>query len=71
MSTAELQGSVTTAVCSQMRPTRARFFILVFILVATIINFVDRTNLGIVAPAMSNELGLDKVQMGQIFAASG
>jgi MFS transporter, ACS family, D-galactonate transporter len=56
---------------SDARPTRVRFVILAFILIATIINFTDRTNLGIVAPALSKELGLDKAQMGQIFAAFG
>ncbi len=53
------------------RATRARFLILFFVLIATVINYVDRTNLGIVAPLMSKEIGLDKAQMGQIFAAFG
>ena len=38
---------------------------------ATIVSYVDRTNLGIAAPFMSKELTLDKAQMGQIFAAFG
>jgi MFS transporter, ACS family, D-galactonate transporter len=42
-----------------------------FILLATVISYLDRTNLGIAAPFMSKELSLDKVQMGQIFAAFG
>jgi ACS family D-galactonate transporter-like MFS transporter len=45
--------------------------ILFFILLATIISYVDRTNLGIAAPFLSKELALDKAQMGQIFAAFG
>ena len=53
------------------RPTRIRYVILFFILVATIVSYVDRTNLGIAAPFMSKELTLDKAQMGQIFAAFG
>jgi MFS transporter, ACS family, D-galactonate transporter len=53
------------------RPTRARFFIIAIILLATIISFVDRTNLGIVAPFLSKDLQLDKAQMGQLFAAFG
>ena len=44
---------------------------LFFILLATLVNFVDRTNLGVAAPFLSKELNLDKVQMGQIFAAFG
>ena len=72
MGTTSMQGAATMAADQTAeRPTRARFFILFFILLATIINYVDRTNLGIVAPAMSQDLGLDKAQMGQIFAAFG
>ncbi len=37
--------------------------------VATTINYVDRSNLSIVAPFLSKELGLDPVQMGLLFSA--
>src|SRR4051812_47176701 len=37
--------------------------------VATTINYVDRSNLSIVAPFLSKELGLDPVQMGYLFSA--
>jgi ACS family D-galactonate transporter-like MFS transporter len=50
------------------RPTRIRYYILVLILLATILNFVNRSSLGIVAPYMSKDIVLDKMQMGQIFA---
>jgi MFS transporter, ACS family, D-galactonate transporter len=53
------------------KPTRIRYFILALILVATILNYVDRTNLGVAAPFLSKELGFDKIQMGGIFAAFG
>jgi len=53
------------------RPTRMRYVMLSFLLLATIISYVDRTNLGIAAPFMSKDLGLDKAQTGQIFAAFG
>jgi ACS family D-galactonate transporter-like MFS transporter len=39
------------------------------LLVATTINYVDRSNLSIVAPFLSKELGLDPVQMGLLFSA--
>ncbi|MET4292298.1 ACS family D-galactonate transporter-like MFS transporter [Bradyrhizobium sp. LB8.2] len=48
-----------------------RYTMLFFILLATLVNFVDRTNLGVAAPFLSKELNLDKAQMGQIFAAFG
>lgn len=53
------------------QPTRMRYVMLSFLLLATIVSYVDRTNLGIAAPFMSKDLGLDKAQMGQIFAAFG
>ena len=37
--------------------------------VATTINYVDRSNLSIVAPFLSQELGLGPVQMGMLFSA--
>nr|WP_256737601.1 MFS transporter [Pseudomonas sp. dw_358] len=39
------------------------------LLVATIINYVDRVNISIAAPFMAKDLGLDKIQMGLIFSA--
>src|SRR5688572_10637706 len=51
------------------RPTRARLGMLGLLLVATTINYVDRSNLSIVAPFLSKELDLDPVQMGLLFSA--
>ena len=51
------------------RPTRARVTMLALLFVATTINYVDRSNLSIVAPFLSKELGLDPVQMGLLFSA--
>lgn len=53
------------------RPTHVRYLVLALILAMTILNFVDRTGLGVAAPFLSKEIGLDKVQMGAIFAAFG
>ena len=63
--------SEALAATAAERPTRMRYFMLFFILLATITSYVDRTNLGIAAPFISKDLGLDKAQMGQIFAAFG
>ena len=54
---------------SQRLPTRRRWFMLSLLLLATIINYVDRVNISIAAPFMSKDLGLDKVEMGLIFSA--
>src|SRR5215469_7190588 len=51
--------------------TRVRYFVLSMLLVATVLNFVDRSALGIVAPGLSKDLALNKMQMGELFAAFG
>ncbi|BFG80349.1 MFS transporter [Paraburkholderia terrae] len=51
--------------------SNVRYVVLSMLLVATILNYVDRSALGIVAPGLSKELGLDKMQMGELFAAFG
>ncbi|MFF7709922.1 MFS transporter [Pseudomonas sp. NPDC007930] len=50
-------------------PSRRRWFMLSLLLIATIINYVDRVNISIAAPFMAKDLGLDKIQMGLIFSA--
>jgi ACS family D-galactonate transporter-like MFS transporter len=54
-----------------LKPTRVRYFILALILAATILNSVDRANLGVILPFMGKDLAINKIQMGQIFAAIG
>ena len=53
------------------KPSRVRYVVLSMLLVATILNYVDRSALGIVAPGLSKSLTLDKMQMGELFAAFG
>jgi ACS family D-galactonate transporter-like MFS transporter len=50
-------------------PTRARFGILALIAIGTMINYLDRTVLGIAAPALSAELGIAAATMGVVFSA--
>jgi ACS family D-galactonate transporter-like MFS transporter len=50
-------------------PTRRRYFMLLLLLIATIINYADRVNISIAAPFMAKDLGLDKFEMGLIFSA--
>jgi MFS transporter, ACS family, D-galactonate transporter len=54
-----------------MKRSRVRYTVLAMLLVATILNYVDRSALGIVAPGLSKSLTLDKMQMGELFAAFG
>jgi ACS family D-galactonate transporter-like MFS transporter len=51
------------------RPTRVRFVILAMLAMATMINYMDRTILGIAAPVMRGELGLTPEIMGVVFSA--
>lgn len=51
------------------RPTRARFVILALLAIGTLINYLDRTVLGIAAPSMTHELGIDAAMMGVVFSA--
>ena len=53
------------------RPTRMRYVMLSFLLLATIVSYVDRTNLGIAAPFMSKDLGWTKPKWGRSLRHSG
>jgi ACS family D-galactonate transporter-like MFS transporter len=64
---AVVAAPVTAAPARPM--THRRWFMLSLLLIATIINYVDRVNISIAAPFMAKDLGLDKVEMGLIFSA--
>lgn len=55
-------GSVAAA-------SRVRFGVLGLIATGTLINYLDRTILGIAAPSLTKELGIDAALMGVIFSA--
>jgi MFS transporter, ACS family, D-galactonate transporter len=57
------------ATSSAAHRTRARFVILALLAIGTMINYLDRTVLGIAAPAMSKDLGLNAAVMGIVFSA--
>ena len=65
---------MSTAVGSRVgeeAPTRSRFLILALLFVSVTINYLDRSNLSITAPAMRAELGFDTAQMGYVLSAFG
>jgi len=64
--TQSIAGATPTAAA---RPTRARFVILGLLSVAVTINYLDRAVLGIAAPSLQKELGLDPALMGLVFSA--
>ena len=51
------------------RTTRRWFPILALVAVATMVNYLDRTVLGIAAPYLTKELGLTAAAMGIVFSA--
>ncbi len=52
-----------------MRRSRARYKILGLLAVGTMINYLDRTVLGIAAPQLTKELGINAALMGLVFSA--
>ena len=66
-----MDESVTarSAAASAGRATHARFGVLGLITFGTLTNYLDRAVLGVAAPAMTSELGLDAVKMGLLFSA--
>jgi ACS family D-galactonate transporter-like MFS transporter len=66
MRTRTLEGTA-----SLVTPTRKRYFIMVLLFITVVINYLDRSNLSIAAPALTSDLGLDTVHVGLIFSAFG
>jgi len=54
-----------------MRPTRRRFHVMGLLFVTIVINYLDRSNISIAAPAMAQDFKLDPVQLGLVFSAFG
>ncbi|WP_404822742.1 MFS transporter [Burkholderia anthina] len=51
------------------RRTKTRFVVLTLLAIGTMINYLDRTILGISAPSMTKELGINAAMMGFVFSA--
>ncbi|WP_419710125.1 MFS transporter [Pseudomonas sp. NFX224] len=69
--TTENRFAASTLACpaAQTARTRTRFMILALISGGTMINYLDRSVMGIAAPSISADLGLNAVMMGLIFSA--
>jgi ACS family D-galactonate transporter-like MFS transporter len=52
-----------------LRRTKARYRILGLLAIGTMINYLDRTVLGIAAPQLTKELGINAALMGVVFSA--
>ena len=54
-----------------LRATRKRQWVIVFAMTLAVITYIDRVAIAQAQPFISRDLGLDKVQMGMVFAAFG
>lgn len=61
-----MRGPGMTAATS---PSRVRFVMLALIATGTLINYLDRTILGIAAPQLTRDLGISAALMGIVFSA--
>ncbi|SXC73995.1 transporter anion:cation symporter (ACS) family [Klebsiella quasipneumoniae] len=60
---------VLTSSSGTKKRSRVRIVILLLLSVGTMINYLDRTILGIVAPQLTQEIHIDPAMMGIIFSA--
>ena len=67
--TAEAAFSTPPATARSRQRTRVRFGVLALLAVGTMINYLDRTVLGIAAPTLRTDLGIDAAVMGVVFSA--
>src|SRR5947209_12946778 len=53
------------------RPTRVRYWVIVFAVTLAVVTYIDRVSISFAAPSMRRDLGLTAVQMGWAFTAFG
>ncbi|AFQ51676.1 MFS transporter [Burkholderia cepacia] len=68
---ADTAARPAAAVPSTAPPSRKRLLILILLFVTVVINYLDRSNLSIAAPALFKELNIDPVRAGLVFSAFG
>ena len=62
-------ASARDAVVPERLPSRRRWFMLSLLLIATIINYIDRVNISIAAPFLAKDLGLDKIEICLLYTS--
>lgn len=62
-------GDIAAPQAGRVKRTRTRLVILALLAVGTMINYLDRTVLGIAAPEVSRDLGINAATMGIVFSA--
>ncbi|MBM3813515.1 MAG: MFS transporter [Acidimicrobiia bacterium] len=64
-----MQTTGTPPKPTALAPSRARYWVIVLAVTLAILAYIDRVCISMAAPHMSEDLGLDKKQMGSIFSA--
>jgi len=64
-------GSVAEGRTAVMTPSRRRFVVMTLLFVTVVINYLDRSNMSVAAPALVAAFHLDPVQLGLVFSAFG
>lgn len=62
-------SSIPHPATSEPEPTRTRYKVVLSAVVLSVITYIDRVSISQAAPAITEELGLTRVQMGWAFAA--
>lgn len=70
MAREDLSSGMTLRDCTE-RPTRKRYWVVVFAMTLAIITYIDRVCISYAAPFMQDALSLNDAQMGKVFAAFG
>jgi MFS family permease len=60
---------LTTPLEGSPRPPYYRWFIILFVFFATVLNYMDRQTLSILAPMIQKDFHLDNAQLGALFSA--
>lgn len=53
------------------RPTRVRYWVIVFAVTLAVITYIDRVSISFAAPFIRHDMGLSAVQLGWVFTAFG
>ncbi|HUA60789.1 MAG TPA: MFS transporter [Verrucomicrobiae bacterium] len=56
---------------SPERPTRVRYWVIVFAVTLAVVTYIDRVSISRAAPDIRKDLGLDSAQMGLVFSVFG
>jgi MFS family permease len=64
-----MSDRVVAPATAPARPTRARYWVIVFAITIAVIQYIDRVCISQAAPLVSKELSLSKEQMGWVFGA--